>query len=340
MYRGTLDPDVKRTSVLRRVSEFDSIHYYPSIASEGDVCAFGVVRDGSAIVVEAVSGRSLILAPGDIFLGTPAHRESTRWVVGGIPAGGLVPGHIYWVLAESGIVGDLIGNSPSSKQHLERVEYLGTLHDDTGPINIRQFALQPAKDGSTDQGASLFVIVGTAAEVGKTTAGTVVLRALRAKGHVALAVLKATGTSSFGELAVYLDFGASQAFDCVDFGLPTTYPSGRSDMDGFFDAMLDTCLSTRAEAVIIECGGDILGANVPVFLNRLNGRRSDAKIILAASDALAALGGTRTLQEMGMSVHMITGPCTDTPILLQRTQNLCNTPAVNMLSGNAENVPF
>ena len=78
-------------------------------------------------------------------------------------------------------------------------------------------------------------------------------------------VLKATGTSSLGELAAYRDFGATEAFDCVDFGLPTTYPSGRPGIAKTFDRALDWCLSREADAVLIECGGDILGANVPAF---------------------------------------------------------------------------
>jgi hypothetical protein len=103
-----------------------------------------------------------------------------------------------------------------------------------------------------------------------------------------------------------------------------------------FDAMLDRCLSIPARAVLIECGGDMLGANVPVFIDRLRRRRADAKVILAAADALGALGGKQVLQDMGLSVSLVTGPCTDTPTLQRRTQNLCGVPAVNMTRGGAE----
>jgi hypothetical protein len=284
--------------------------------------------------VEAVSGRDMIVAPGDVFLATPGHRESTRWVVGGIPEGGLVPGRPYWVLAQSGIVGDLMGDSPLEKSHLGRAKYLGVVTDGDGrALNIRQFA--PSPSGSSDQEAPVFLVVGTSAEVGKTTAGTTILRALKGR-RGDLVALKATGTSTVGELSTYLDFGASEAFDCVDFGLPTTYPSERAGMAEVFDAMLDRCLSSRASAVLIECGGDMLGANVPVFIDRLRRRRADAKVILAAADALGALGGKQVLQDMGLSVSLVTGPCTDTPTLQRRTQNLCGVPAVNMTRGGAE----
>ena len=135
---------------------------------------------------------------------------------------------------------------------------------------------------------------------------------------------------SFAELVSYLDFGAAQAFDCVDFGLPTTYPSRRSGIDAVFESAVDTCLSIAADAVVIECGGDMLGANVPIFLRCLTRRRDSIKVVLAAGDALGALGGKHVLEKMGISPSLITGPCTDTPTLRQRTQELCGIPAMNL----------
>ena len=103
------------------------------------------------------------------------------------------------------------------------------------------------------------------------------LRALRHKGLQAVEALKATGTSSLTEILRYQDFGAAHVFDCVDFGLPTTYPSGRTDIHVVFNRALDVVLSIASDAVLIECGGDILGGNVPAFLNCLKRRRDRAQ---------------------------------------------------------------
>ena len=50
--------------------------------------AVELAPDASPIIVEAVSGRAMTLVPRDVFLATPGYRESTRWVVGGIPKRG------------------------------------------------------------------------------------------------------------------------------------------------------------------------------------------------------------------------------------------------------------
>jgi hypothetical protein len=220
--------DLKRTSVLRRVPPFGTVRFLEAAALEGDVCGFEMPSQSSPILVEAVNGRAIALAPGDIFLAAPGYRESTRWVVGGIPDGGLVPGGVYWVLADCGIIGDLIGDSPREKGHLGQVRCIGPVADDDANIvNIRQFAIHP-KDSAADHQAPLYLVLGTSAEVGKTTAGIAIIRALRHKGRANIVALKATGTSSLSEISVYQDFGAVQVFDCVDFGVPTTYPSGRN----------------------------------------------------------------------------------------------------------------
>src|SRR5262249_52287873 len=158
----------------------------------------------------------------DAFLATPGWLESRRMAVGGIPAGGLVPGADYWVLSYSGVVGELTScHSASQLRHLGRVRYLGAVFgDDGGPLNIRHFAVTDA--GGTDRNAPVYLILGTSSEVGKTTAGIAVLRTLRMQGHATVIALKATGTPAIAEIAQYQDFGASQAFDSIDFGLPTT----------------------------------------------------------------------------------------------------------------------
>jgi hypothetical protein len=331
--RGKFATEPKRTSALRRIPSLATVRYVETPGLEGFVCLVEMAGDAAPIGVESIFGRAMTMAPGDFFLATPGHRESTRWVVGGVPSGGLRPGNNYWVLSESGVIGDLVGDSPLTKHHVGQVKYHGAVVDDDGQIlTLGRFAAS-IDDNAVDRGAPVYLVLGTSAEVGKTTAGVAVLRALRHKGNATVAALKATGTSSFLEILKYQDFGAAPVFDCVDFGLPTTYPSGREGVDVVFNRALDTVLSVDCNAVLIECGGDILGANVPVLLECLKRRRSSMTIILAAADALGALGSQRVLGDMGLSISLITGPCTDTPTLQQRTQALCGIPAINMARG-------
>jgi hypothetical protein len=331
----SLPTDVKRTSVLRRLPPLEQIRLCAEPGGEGDVCAFELPLDAFPLTVEAPTGRVMAIVPGDAFLATPGHRQSTKWVDGKIPAGGLIPGEQYWVLADCGLVGELVGNSPSEKGHLGRVKYLGrACGAGGGSLNIRQFAVPKSSEPARNM--PVYLLLGTSGDSGKTTAALAVLRTLRMQGHATVTALKATGSPSVEEISRYRDFGAAQAFDCVDFGLPATDPSGREGIGEVFDWMLDYCLSLPADALVVECGGDLFGANVPAFLKCLRARCPDPKIVLAASDALGALGATRVLAEMGLGISLITGPCTDTPTFRERTETLCRVPAINLFRSSDE----
>jgi hypothetical protein len=332
MTDGRLSAGLKRTSILRRVPPLKTIRIRAASGHEGDVCAFELPRDASPITVEAPTGRMMTIAPGDVFLATPGNRESTRWASGRVPADGLVPNHNYSVIAEPGVVGELVGDPPVEAEYLGRVRYLGAVCRERGEIlNLGQFA--ETAPAAADRNASVYLVLGTSGDSGKTTAAIAVIQALRMKGHAVVAALKATGTPAVGEIARYQDFGAAQAFDCLDFGLPGTYPAGREGIGEFFGNALDYCLRLPADALVVECGGDLFGGNVPEFLACLKARRPDPKIILAAADTLGALGAKQALTEFGLDITLITGACTDTPTLRAQTETLCGVPAMNLLRG-------
>jgi hypothetical protein len=112
----------------------------------------------------------------------------------------------------------------------------------------------------------------------------------------------------------------------------TTFPCRRSDAAEIFGQALDLCLSMPADAVLIECGGDFMGTCVPEFLQCLRPRRPRPTTVLAAADPSGALGAKQTLERMGITLDLITGPCTDTPTSRQRTEAVCGIPARNMRS--------
>jgi hypothetical protein len=227
-------------------------------------------------------------------------------------------------------IGELTGDPPAQPDHLGRVRYLGVICGDCGQtLNIRQFAATGS--AGEDRNAPVYLVLGTSGNSGKTTAGVAVLRTMRAAGRGTVVVVKATGTPAVGELMTYLDFGAAEAFDCIDFGLATTYSPAGEEIKEVFASALDFFFSLPVDALIVECGGDLFGASVPEFLACLTARRPDLRIVLAAGDALGALGAKQTLTELGLTINLITGPCTDTPALRQRTQALCGIPAINLV---------
>jgi hypothetical protein len=114
---------------------------------------------------------------------------------------------------------------------------------------------------------------------------------------------------------------------------------GRKGITDIFFNALDFCFSLPADALMVECAGDPVSANAPELLSCLKARRSDINIILAAADALGAMGAKQALAEVGLAISLITGPCTDTPILRERTEALCCIPAINLAGGTDRQLP-
>src|SRR5262245_52748329 len=133
--------ELKRASALRRLPPLHRVQYVEEPGLEGVIGVFELASEQAPIVLESDAGRAMSVAAGDFFLGTPGYRESTRWVVGAVPSEGLTPRSDYWVLAECGVVGELIGDSPLKKGHLAKAKYHGAVVDDGGsPLALRQFA--------------------------------------------------------------------------------------------------------------------------------------------------------------------------------------------------------
>ncbi len=327
---GILPVGCKQLSVLRRMGDLGGARWVANPGDEGMAGVFRLSQVATPVMVEATSGRTMTLVPGDLFLASPGNREPVRWVTGGVPEGGLVPGDDYCLLAESGVVGKLLADSPSVSGGLAQVTYLGAVLGENGQsVRLKDFIARPPADVG-DAGAPAYLVLGTSAEVGKTAAGLMLLRSLRERGHDDVVVLKATGTSSMAEVDLYRDFGAAQVFDCADFGVPATFPCGRPDAAEIFGPALDLCFSLPADAVLIECGGDFLDTCVPEFLQCLLARRSRPTTILAASDVAGAAGAKTALAAMGVVVKLITGPCTDTETARRRVETACGTAARNM----------
>jgi hypothetical protein len=51
------------------------------------------------------------------------------------------------------------------------------------------------------------------------------------------------------------------------------------------------------------------------------------------------MGAKHALAEIGLKISLITGPCTDTSVLRQRTEALCGIPAINMAQGPDQAAP-
>ena len=116
------------------------------------------------------------------------------------------------------------------------------------------------------------------------------------------------------------------------FHFTPTSCSWANAVEGWFAKLTRQRLKRGVFTSIVE-----LQTAINHFIAEVNGKpkpfvwtkSSDA--ILAAADVLGAMGAKQTLAEVGLSISLITGPCTDTPSMRQRAQALCGIVAINLV---------
>ena len=157
------------------------------------------------------------------------------------------------------------------------------------------------------------LIVGTATDVGKTTLACRLLQEL-AKSFCCVAI-KASGTAWYEDSQLHARNGAAWAINFSFVGLPTTYYIDSAVYkQSIYTLYQYVCAPERipvykrppeirdqkmpqAEILLVEHGGDILGANVPVFLEDEYLVRPVRILIICCESALALMGALKELQE-------------------------------------------
>ena len=326
----------KWASCLRTVPRNKVRRFEQRMLHAGDVVVCRVeVAAFPHSAIEDSSGRLQSLFPGDILVTTVANRESTRWNVGKVPEDDVCrSGRQLTILSIQGIIGDLTESASDAQEFATHVTVLGVAISDTAAnMNISNYAITPLQYDRPTQLPLTILITGSSAEAGKTTAGINIVRCLIREGHDVIA-LKATGTASIIERQIYADAGASHVIDPIDFGLATTYSSEEQGcIKGRFLGCLYHIANLNCSSLVVECGGDPIGANVPLFLTALRECGAPQFHVSSASDCLAALGLITLFQTINLPVNMFCGRCTDTTLLKNRTTTLTGISSLNLATG-------
>lgn len=275
------------------------------VGRAGDLVLARVTAVGAYPRVEIRTGREVRLRPGDEIVGVLGDRRSTTSLYGGIPAEGLGvrPGASADLLAVGGVIG-LAESSPASLGTPTRLELLGLARDPQEPE--RELRLVPAVSARLPEVPVVFV-GGTAAEVGKTTFASALVRHLTDRRGLRVGVTKLAGTGRLRDLLTLADAGAHCARDFVDAGMATTYGYSDTEVNGVARLLLTDLADRGAELVVAELGGDLWGAGIPAILRDRELADRARALILVPSDTMASLGVDLWVRENGIGIEVVHG---------------------------------
>ena len=270
---------------------------------------------------ETKSGRMADMVRGDLLVGALGKRAATLEGVGDWRA---VTGNSELeALTGAGLLGRATSISPMLPE-LMRLEYLGHAMRAGRKLNMMDF-VNRAEPRALD--IPVVLLIGTSMSSGKTTAGQVIIRALKYMGLDVVAA-KLTGAARYRDILTFRDAGARRVFDFVDAGLPSTVCS-ESRYRTALELLLSSIAACDAEVLVAEAGASPLEPyNGATLVDRLG---KHAKFtVLCASDPYAVLG-VQTAYGDRLKADIVSGPAANTTAAIRLVQELSGHHALNLL---------
>jgi hypothetical protein len=270
---------------------------------------------------ETKTGRMAELVRGDLLVGALGKRSATLEGVGNWRAVG--DDLELDSLTSAGLFGRATSISPMLPD-LMRLEYLGHVIRQDTKLNMMDF-VRPVEPRTLD--IPVVLLIGTSMSSGKTTAGGVVVRALKYL-DVDVVAAKLTGAARYRDILKFRDAGARRVLDFVDAGLPSTVCSEERYRTAF-ELMLSKIAAWDAQVLVAEAGASPLepynGATVVDYLRNL------ARFtVLCASDPYAVLG-VQNAYGSGLRADLVSGPAANTVAAIRLVGQLSGHRALNLL---------
>lgn len=299
-------------------------------AEHGAVIAGRICNDKPAYnTLEDVHGRMTWVQSGDVIVGALGHRSALRGYEGVLPES-VSPGQILQVLNLGGVVGNCVSHNPQVGMPFD-IEILGQVlsfpkfRSRRGkPANVSMYAL---KSSNNYPSCPVIYVAGTCMNAGKTAAVCAIIRRLVRAGY-RVGGAKLTGVSLMRDALSMRDYGADPVYDFTDAGVVCTGPETAARVA---KAILSELSTHGLDVIVAETGDGIMGEyGVQSILSDPQLRELSAGFVFCANDPVGAAGGVASLRkEYGISVDVVTGPCTDNQVGVRFVQNELSIPAIN-----------
>ncbi len=231
--------------------------------------------------VELPSGRMADLLRGELVIGALGRRAATLEAVGDWRD--VVDDGRLHLLTSAGLMGRATSVSPFLPPLVE-LDYAGHLHVDGERSRMRDWV--PAVAPRVFD-LPVVLIIGTSMSAGKTESARVVVAQLRDLG-LSVVGAKLTGAARYRDPLAMLDAGATEVFDFVDAGLPSTAVP-QADYESAIGGVLSRMMGVGADVAVVEAGASPLEEYNGAALAGMIGGRVRF-VLLCASDPYAVSG--------------------------------------------------
>lgn len=285
-------------------TDWKSMQPISGIGYEGNLLLARVESVDARKEMEYLEGDEITDIPlliGDTIIGVLANRHSGTSEYGDIPSNGIqiTYGADIDLLAAGGIVGICSGIPKHLGTEPTKLKAIGLLILQEGKAtDVRDFF--PQWETEIRSSSPVVLILGTAAEIGKTTTARQLITDFKRQGIERVAATKLAGTGRKRDILSMQQSGAFPALDFPDVGLPTTYTSTERYIPATYTLLNRLNDVGNPEIIVAECGGDIIEGNIPTLLQDQDIMKYVTAIIHSSTDVLSVLGSLSLYKKWGI----------------------------------------
>ena len=322
----------KIASSTRNVELHRDVVVGGNIPAEAGVVIAARVLDNKATYnnVEDTHGRMMRIQKGDIIAGVLGSRQALRGYAGIVPPR-VDAGDTLHLLNLGGVIGLCNSANPELGPPC-RVEVLGAVQSfpELGRRVGRPASIFPGHIPLAEtlpaEMPPVVLVAGTCMHAGKTAASCLLIREASQRG-MKVSAAKVTGVALRSDTLEMRDHGAGEVVTFCDAGFPST---DGIDTAPIAKGCLRALQADNPDLIIVELGDGLLGSyGVREILDDPSIQSLTGTLVIAATDPVAAWGGSELLSQTGWYPSVITGPATDNSSGVDRIEELCALRAIN-----------
>src|SRR5262245_37748416 len=229
------------------------------------------------------------------------------------------------LVAAGGMAAKALSWHSSISKQATRITPLGLLVGSGGkPVNLHDYAL-PARDTLPASLPPAIAVVGTAMDSGKTQTCGYLVRGLTTAG-LKVGYGKITGTGGAGDPWFLRDAGADPVLDFTDAGLISTYLVTPREVERSLMTLVGHLVESRVDAIVFEVADGVLQTETALLLASRVFHSTVSGVLFAASDAMGAVAGARSLRELDLPLLALSGVLTASPLQQREAEKATDLP--------------
>lgn len=301
--------------------------YISTIASlsEGDVLVIQTLEEHEKYgKLELIDGTLSKINKDDLIIGVLGERKALAGIVGVVPKK-IKDDEVLHILNIGGVIGKAVSWNKDFVESPIQVKVIGNVIVKDKKLNIHD-CIQKL-DLTLKKTSPLIVVMGTAMNVGKTTATTNIISALTKKLKLNIAAAKLTGIAAQKDITAMKKAGATEVVSFLDVGISSTInhhglvvPAAKT--------LLNKLSCKKPDAIVVELGDGIIGwYGVEKLLNDSEFANAMHFKIMCAHDLVGAKGAFDMLSNLNLAIDFFTGPVTNNTAGTDYLENSLKVPS-------------